>query len=240
MPAFQRFGGSHLAVLAATAVLAVLLSVAVRRGGTRFRLSVRLALAIVLLGSTALFLVLAARAGELRWWDFVPLQLCDMAIFLAAYALLALRRWAAELLYFWAGAGTLIAMIGPDLGRDFPSWDFIFFFGLHAAVVVSAAVLTFGLDLRPRPRATWRALALTNVYAAGVALVNLATGANFMYLRAKPQQASVLDHLGPWPVYILGGEALALVLFLALEKAAAVRYSAPSQTEVASAEEPPP
>lgn len=226
MPAFERFGLQHVTVLLFTAAAAASLALAVRRVGAQgFRRGVRAALALGLLGPTTVFLVQASQRHDLRWWDFAPLHLCDMAIFVAVFALLSLRPLAAETLYFWAGAGTLVAMISPDVGQAFPSGEFIFFFGLHAAVVISAVVLTFGFGLRPRPRAAWRVFALTNAYAALVGLVNLFTGSNFMYLRAKPNTPSVLDYFGPWPYYLLGGEALALVLFLALEKAAGVRYS---------------
>jgi uncharacterized membrane protein YwaF len=36
---------------------------------------------------------------------------------------------------------------------------------------------------------------------------------NFLYLREKPWAPTPLDWLGPWPVYILSVELLALVLF---------------------------
>ena len=229
MPPFERFGSQHLLVLAGTVAAAVVLCLAVQREDAHaWRRGVRFSLTAALLGLTAVFLAVAARRGDIRWYDFIPLQLCDMAIFVGAYALLSLRPLAAELFYFWAGAGTLVAMLTPDLAYGFPSWEFVFFFGLHAAVVVSALVLTFGFGLRPRPGAAWRAFGLTNAYALVVGLVNLATGSNFMYLRAKPQQPSLLDWLGPWPFYLLGAEAVALLLFFALEKAGRVRYSPPS------------
>ena len=39
---------------------------------------------------------------------------------------------------------------------------------------------------------------------------------NCLYLREKPWAPSPLDWLGPWPVYILGVEVLALLLLVLL------------------------
>jgi hypothetical integral membrane protein (TIGR02206 family) len=104
-------------------------------------------------------------------------------------------------------------MLTPELPWNFPRWEFVVFFGLHGLVLVAALVLVFGLGLRPRPGAPWRAFGITAGWAALVGLVNLALGTNFMYLRHKPLVATPLDAMGPWPVYIGAGAAVALGLF---------------------------
>jgi hypothetical integral membrane protein (TIGR02206 family) len=179
--------------------------------------SVRFGLATLLLAATAGTLLGWARQGRLQWMDLLPLHLCDLLIFVAVYALLTRQPLAAELLYFWAGAGTALAMLGPDVQSGFPDPAFLSFFALHGLVVAAAAVLVFGFRLRPRAGAPWRVLLLTNAYAVVVGLVDLALDANYLFLCEKPAAATLLDWLGPWPVYLAAADGLAALLFLALD-----------------------
>ena len=151
-----------------------------------------------------------------RSWTWSPWGLCDINVFVAVYALATRNPLATEALYFWGCTGTLLAMVTPDINAGFPSLRFASYFGLHGAVVACAAFAVWGLGIRPRPGAPWRAFLLTNVYAAAMAVVNLATGANFFYLRRKPPSPTLLDAFGPWPVYILVAEVFALGAFAAL------------------------
>ena len=54
--------------------------------------------------------------------------------------------------------------------------------------------------------------------AAVAGVVDSLLGLNYMYLRAKPLTPTLLDHMGPWPVYIgvAAGVAFALFHLLAL------------------------
>ena len=103
-------------------------------------------------------------------------------------------------------------MLTPDLPWGFPHWEFFVFFGLHGLVIVAALVLVFGLGLTPSPR---RALAgLPGHPRPGRAWPGPPTSLlemNFMFLRGKPQAATPLDWMGPWPIYILTGAGVALV-----------------------------
>jgi hypothetical integral membrane protein (TIGR02206 family) len=212
LPPFVPFGTAHVGALACVALVAGLLVLLVRaRPG--LAASVRRALAAGIVGLLAFELAVASREGWLSWKTVLPLELCDAALVLAVATLLRPRQTPAEIVYFWAGSGTLLAMLTPELPWGFPRWEFVVFFGLHGLVLVAALVLVFGLGLWPRPGAPWRMLGITAAWAALVGLVNLVLGTNFMYLRHKPTVATPLDWMGPWPVYVGVCGIVALVLF---------------------------
>jgi hypothetical integral membrane protein (TIGR02206 family) len=215
--AFVLFGPDHLGALAAVALVGLGLVFLVRRDPlARPATAVRFALAAALVVVTAATVAAWARQGRLELLDLLPLHLCDLLILVAVYALATLRPLACELLYFWAGAGTALALVAPDVRVGFPHPAFLSFFALHGLVVAAAAVVVFGFGIHPRPEAWWRVLLLTNAYAAAVGVVDWALGANFLFLCRKPAAATLLDWLGPWPVYLATADGLAALLFLVL------------------------
>lgn len=204
--------------MAGTALAAGLLPLLLRgcSGGVAGR-TVRWTLAALLLGSVTAYLALAASSGEIGPLDFLPLHLCDLAIFVAILALLTLDIKACEVLYYWALAGTTLAILTPDVGGRFPDWRWVAYFTTHGLVVVSATTVVFGLGRTPRAGSSWRVLLWTLAYAAIVGVVNFATGANFLYLARKPAGPTLLDWFGPWPVYIGVAAVVAGALFALLE-----------------------
>jgi len=181
-----------------------------------------------LLAARALAVVLVG--DEVAWWIYLagthanraellyalPFQLCDAAIFVSALALWFRRQILVEVTYFWGLAGTIQAIITPDLPQHFPSFPFIQYYVAHGGVVAAALFLVVGLGQWPRRRAVIWVAALTIVYAAVVGLLDAVTGADYLYLRAKPASATLLDLLGPWPWYIGWAALIGIALFLIL------------------------
>lgn len=214
---FSAYGPSHLAVLVIFAVGAVLLVWLGRRlTEAQGRLLGRV-LAVLLVVAFAVALVYKLIRPDIQ--TSIPLQLCDIAELTAAYALWSQRHWAFVLAYYWGLVLSSQALITPDIGTpqegapDFPSHLFVTFFALHVLVVWAAIYLTWGQRNRP----TWRdyrfAIIASLVWVAFTFTFNLIAGTNYGYLNGKPPTASVLDVLGPWPVYLLAEVTIVAVVW---------------------------
>src|SRR5437879_1665992 len=121
------FGAEHVwTVVVIAGATAALVAAARLRPGPWTQVAAR-ALAVVLIGD------------EVAWWIYLvvthanradllyalPFQLCDAAIFISAAALWSRRQILVEVTYFWGIAGTIQAIISPDLPHTFTTFHFI-------------------------------------------------------------------------------------------------------------------
>lgn len=145
----------------------------------------------------------------------VPLRLTDLATVAAACALWSGRHWAFALTYYWGLVLSAQALISPVLvGPDFPHYTFLAFWAIHLAVVWAAIYLTWGRGMRPEWRSLRLVVIVTAVWAAVTFVFNRIAGTNYGFLNGKPVTASLLDVLGPWPVYILSATALIVAVWV--------------------------
>jgi hypothetical integral membrane protein (TIGR02206 family) len=176
-------------------------------------------------------LALVLVGAEVGWWIYLatkglsrselatafPLQLCDAAIFIAALALVLRRQLLVEITYFWGLAGSLQALITPDLPQHFPSFPYFQYYMAHGGIVAAALFLVIGLHQWPRRGAVVRVGAITIGYVLLVGAIDAVTGANYMYLRGKPPTASLFDLMGPWPWYVAWAALLGVALLVILD-----------------------
>jgi hypothetical integral membrane protein (TIGR02206 family) len=203
--------------LLATAVVAALLVAAARRWGDAWAVPAGRGLAVVILGGFVSEQLIYALRGQWSAEVNLPLQLTDAVTLVSVAAL-----WRPDspllvaLVYFWAFSASLQAVLTPDLGQPFPDLLFFTYFATHSGALAAACLLVFGRHRAPRAGAVWRVYAITVAFAAVAALGTVVTGGNYMFLRHKPARGSLLDFMGPWPVYILVAALFGLVMFLAL------------------------
>jgi len=208
---FTAYGPSHWAVIAVFVLGAALLVWLGRRQTEQQarRLGRVLGAVTALIYAAILIYVLSPPT-----LDSVPLQLTDLATVVAAYALWSRKQWAYVLTYYWGLVLSTQALISPALrSPDFPHYQFLAFWAIHLLVVWAAIYLTWGRRMRP----TWRdyrfTVIVTVVWAALTFTFNGVMGTNYGYLNRKPPTASLLDVLGPWPVYLLVEITIVLIVW---------------------------
>jgi hypothetical integral membrane protein (TIGR02206 family) len=215
----------HLTALATIAAVTVALVVLARRRPGRW---LHAFAAVLVVDEVSWWVwLLAGKQPGAAFASSLPLQLCDVAIFVAAAALSTRSRLLAEWTYFWALAGTVQALLTPDLPAHFPNYPYFQYYIAHGGVVAAAFVLVIGLRIAPRPWSAVRVFAITVAYAAVVGVLDAVLGANYMYLRSKPPSPTLLDAFGPWPLYIAVGAALAAAFFAILDAPFRIRRAQP-------------
>jgi len=111
----------------------------------------------------------------------------------------------------------LQAVVTPDLNAGFPHLVFFQYLAGHLGIVLAAFFLVVGLRIVPRPGSVVTVFAITLAYTAFVGLVDALSGANYMFLRRRPGNWTLLRLLGPWPWYIASAAGVALVLLAVLD-----------------------
>jgi hypothetical integral membrane protein (TIGR02206 family) len=216
-------------------VLGAAACVGARRRPGRWVSWVGVLLGVVLVADAVSYVVALAVAGTFSAATSLPLPLCDVAVLVAGAACWWRVPVLVELTYFWGLAGTLQAVVTPDLSVGFPHLVFFQYTVGHLGIVLAALFLVVGLRIVPRPGAGPRVLAITVAYTAVVGLVDWASGANYMFLRRPPGNWTLLRVLGPWPWYVLGAAGVAVVLVTILDAPfwAGRRHRAPTVPDAA-------
>lgn len=214
-PTFHLFGTAHLVTIAAIAAVSAGLPMLARASWQqRLVRPLAIALAIVLLALEVGTLVYSRWVLATPWPQNLPAHLCDLAMVAGALSLLTANRHLFQLLYYWGLAGTLQAILTPDLPFGFPDLRYLFFFFSHGLVLVAIAYGAGALGLRATARGIATTLMVTHLWALLVAApINWAFGTNYLYLSAKPAHASLMDAMGPWPWYLLTLELVGLASF---------------------------
>jgi len=212
---FRLFGPAHLVILAAVPSFAALLAFVQRRLGAGAK-GLRIGLGVTLALDAALYYGYMAWIGQLTFPDHLPLEMCDASLFLVIFALFTLNRAVFDVAYYGALAGASMALLTPNIWEPFPSFSTVQFFVDHGLIVAGALFLLWSGQARPRPGSVVRAMGWLNIFAVFVGIFDYLFKTDYMYLCAKPQAASLLDVLGPWPWYIAAAEVVALGAFLLL------------------------
>ncbi len=155
--------------------------------------------------------------GEFSFAECLPFNLCTLSVYISIYFMLTKEKRIFGILYFLGIGGATQALLTPSMnGYNFPHFRFYEFFLAHSLIVITVcyglAVLKYTINLKE----VIKAFCFLQLAAVVAAMINVITGGNYMFLAQKPDSASIMSLLAPWPYYIFQLEIIVLVIFALL------------------------
>jgi hypothetical integral membrane protein (TIGR02206 family) len=183
----------------------------------RFRRTMRIGLGVTLLLFEVAWQTWCLATGQ---WDIrenLPLHMCSLFLFINAFMVFTRSYTLYEFSYCLGIGSGLMAFLTPDPG-PYGLWHFVpvqTIFG-HGLLVSLTLYMTIVEGFRP----SWRSIPKTFLFGVSAMIlsyiINRFLGSNYIFTLHKPESASLLDLLGPYPWYLLSMLAVGLGLMVVL------------------------
>jgi len=216
-PAFQLFGGTHIAAIIAIVLVNLFLIFQFKNADEKTRHNIRWTMAIILWANEIGWHVWHLATGTWTIQTMLPLHLCSVLVWTGALMLVTKNYSIYEFCYLLGISGALQAVLTPDLGiYGYPHFRFFQTFISHGLIITAAVYMTVVEGFRPTWKSLLRVAIWMNIYMVIVYFINTAIGSDYLMINAKPATASILDLLPAWPVYIIYMELMGVACFLLL------------------------
>ena len=212
---FNLFSTQHLIAIFVIILVGFIIIATQRKCSPEKRVGVRWGMAIILVVNEMTWHLWNLSIGDWTIQTMLPFHLCSALVWLCAYMLITKNRQIYEFAYLIGIAGALQAILTPDLGPyEFPHYRYFQVFISHGLIIISALYMTLVEGFRPTWQSVKRVAIYGNLYFLVVFGLNFLIGSNYLFISHKPETASLLDVLPPWPYYILIIELLAAFFIL--------------------------
>ena len=213
---FAMFGTVHLITIATVIVISVLLPKFYKNKteDQKSTMSKIIAAIIFLHVIISPYKDLYLLANPYDWRETIPLHMCDLSEIFLIIFLLGGPKILYLCAFFWGLGGATMAILTPDISHH--DLDYIFFMIGHGMIVVGIMYATVSLGNRPYGKDILKVTAITLfILLPIVYAINILLGepANFWYLVAKPDGASLMDMFPDPPLHILYTTPLAIAVF---------------------------
>jgi hypothetical integral membrane protein (TIGR02206 family) len=214
---FQLFGTKHLIVIAIEVAVILWLFLGWKNPTEKGKRRMRYLLAGILLVWESTWHIWSIAGGTWTVTYNLPLHICSIMVWLSIVMLLTRNYPIYEFAYFIGIAGAMQAFLTPEAGQ-YGLWHFraVQTVVVHGTLIIIPIYMSLKEGFRPTGKSFLRVAIGVNAYMVVVYFINLALGSNYLFIMHKPETASLLDVLGPWPWYILSMEAMGFVIFFLL------------------------
>jgi|TARA_B100000686_G_scaffold108186_1_gene115233 hypothetical integral membrane protein (TIGR02206 family) len=212
---FILFGKDHLLAVSAVILTAIFFPLYLRQVSPAFKLRFGYILACILILNELIKPYYHTQFFGYDLFRVLPFHMCALSAFSISFFLITEKRILFEVAFFWGIGGGLMALLQPDTPFDFPDPVFIIFYLSHGGMLLAIGHASIALGNRPRLDSVKRAIMISLVVLVIIYIINLILGppANFWYLGARPEGASIMDIMPEPPKHIPIVIGLGLIMF---------------------------
>ena len=213
---FQMFGTVHLITIAVVIIVSILLPKFYKNKSESQKATMNKVIAAIIFLHVAIspYKDLYLLANPYDWRETIPLHMCDLSEIFLIWFLLGGPKILYLCAFFWGLGGATMAILTPDISHH--DLDYIFFMIGHGMIIVGILYATISLGNRPYANDILKVSAITLFILLPIVYgINLLLGepANFWYLIAKPDGASLMDMFPDPPLHLLYTTPLAIAVF---------------------------
>ena len=224
---FSPFNSEHGFILLLSAAFVVVSLALTRRLSSKNETILRTIFCGLVWGQEVILYYFRYTQDILSLSEHLPLHMCSLSVLMIPIALFKKKRTLCCLLYFWGMGGATQALLTPTVTAQTHSFLFYQFFVSHTFIVLGALYPIFVYAITPSRGDLIQSIKYTVLILPLIGIINWMVGGNYFYLSHKPDAETLLDALGPWPIYIIPLVGIGIALFSILYLPFALRKSTP-------------
>ena len=210
---FSLFNIEHGFVLLLSIVFVVLVLILARKLSPKHEVLLRTIFCGLVWGQEVTLYYFRYTQDILSISEHLPLHMCSLSVLIIPFALFQKKRTLSCLLYFWGIGGATQALLTPTVTAQTPPFLFYQFFISHTFIVLGALYPIFVYSIKPSRDDLKNSIKYTVLILPFIGLINWLVQGNYFYLSHKPDAETLLDALGPWPIYIIPLIGIGILLF---------------------------
>jgi hypothetical integral membrane protein (TIGR02206 family) len=152
--------------------------------------------------------------SRFHWAGSLPLHFCNLANLIGAIAVFGRSRLFKAVLYFWAFALCIWAFLTPVLSKGPARPEFWVFWGYHLFILLALVEVLVVQRFRPNWNDCRNVWLFTIVYTGILAILDYRLEWQYGFVGpSTPENPTLLDVLGPYPLRLLWMILIATALF---------------------------
>ena len=213
---FSLYSVTHLLFLTGIIIFIIAITLIYKRSDEKrqnfFRITIASTIVLMEVVKDLVAIIIKALS-----WEFLPLHLCGLSIFMIAIHAMKPNKFTAEFLYCLSIPGAVMALIFSDW-VIYPVWNIFCLqsFLIHMLELTFPIMLLASGQIRPNPKKLWMPSLFLMIYTPIIFHLNHLLSTNFLFINeaAPDSPLSFLQNVLGNPGYVFGTIGILVIVWI--------------------------